>query len=429
MSNQSVNSIHRKHIGCRLCGSSLISAVIPIHPIPIGEHYSKEALIKDAPRYPIDIYQCSVCSAVQTNDDIDSDFLWKDYTYFSGQTLKIIKHFDDFCIYITKNFKIQNKCILDIGSNDGSLLKRFKSKGYRVQGIDPAHTVVEEAKKNGIPTELGLFNNQNSEKYFKNKQYSLITAFNVFAHSHEMQNMAETIVKLLSDEGIFCFEVQYLVDIIKKNILGTFFHEHMIHYSYASAKNFLKNYNLEIIDYQRNNIQHGSIIFIAAKKESSICRLKKNQTKLNKLIKEEQILGLSSTRWASKFNRDISENREKVREFIYRNNIKENSMAGYGAARSGPTIAIQYEIDKYIGILLDDHKSKKNMFAPFKSLKVKGTENLQYEIYPFTVILAYIHFKPIIKKHLNYLKEGGNFVILWPSFNIINKNNFMDFLD
>ena len=203
-----------------------------------GEHYSKEAPTKDAPRYPIDIYQCSVCSAVQTNDDIDSDFLWKDYTYFSGQTLKILSHFDEFCNYITKNFEIQNKCILDIGSNDGSLLKRFQSKGFRVQGIDPAKTVVEEAKKNGIPTELGLFNKQNSEKYFKNKQYSLITAFNVFAHSHEMQNMAETIVKLLSDEGIFCFEVQYLVDIVKEKYIRTFFHEHMIHYSYASAKNF-----------------------------------------------------------------------------------------------------------------------------------------------------------------------------------------------
>ena len=67
------------------------------------------------------------------------------------------------------------------------------------------------------------------------------------------------------------------------------------------------------------------------------------------------------------------------------------------------------------------------MFAPFKSLKVKGTENLEYEIYPFTVILAYIHYKPIIKKHLTYLNEGGNFIILWPSFNIINKDNYMEF--
>ena len=169
MLNQTIKNIHKKHLGCRLCGSSLISAVIPMHPIPIGEHYSKENLITDAPRYPIDIYQCSVCKAVQTNDDIDSDFLWKDYTYFSGQTDKIVKHFDEFSNYITKTYDIQDKNVLDIGSNDGSLLKQFKYKGYKVQGIDPAQTVVEEARRNGIPTELGLFNNVNSEKIFKNK--------------------------------------------------------------------------------------------------------------------------------------------------------------------------------------------------------------------------------------------------------------------
>ena len=429
MLNQTINNIHKKHLGCRLCGSSLISAVIPMHPIPIGEHYSKENLIKDAPRYPIDIYQCSVCKAVQTNDDIDSDFLWKDYTYFSGQTDKIVKHFDEFSNYITKNFAIENKNILDIGSNDGSLLKQFKSKGYEVQGIDPAYTVVKEARINGIPTELGLFNKSNCEKFFKNKKYSIITAFNVFAHSHEMQDMGETMSKLLSDEGIFCFEVQYLVDIINKNILGTFFHEHMVHYSYESARNFLKQFSLEIIDYERNNIQHGSIIFIAARKGSSICLTKKNQSKINNLISEESIIGLSNTHWASNFNRNIALTRTKVLDFISENKIKENSLAGYGAARSGPTIAIQYEIDKYIGVLLDDHKQKKGMYAPFKSLRVLGTENLNYKIHPITIILAYIHFKPIIKKHINYLNDGGIFIILWPSFNIINKENFVEFIN
>ena len=69
------------------------------------------------------------------------------------------------------------------------------------------------------------------------------------------------------------------------------------------------------------------------------------------------------------------------------------------------------------------------MYAPFKSLMVLGTENLNYKKYPITVILAYIHFKPIIKKHINYLNDGGTFIILWPSFNIINKENFVEFIN
>ena len=421
-----LNKIHKKHLGCRLCGSSFIRPVIPLHPIPIGEHYTKESSKFDAARFPIDIYQCSECSAVQTNDDIDNNFLWKDYTYFSGQTKKIIEHFNEFSKYILNNYTIPNKNILDIGSNDGTLLKQFKSNGFSVQGIDPADTVVKEARKNGIPTELGLFNEKNCKKFFKNKKFDIITAFNVFAHSQEMQNMAKTVFDLLKEDGIFCFEVQYLVDIIKKNILGTFFHEHMIHYSYKSAKNFLGQFNLEIIDYQRNNIQHGSIIFIAAKKNSLLN--KKNTVKLNELDNEEEKLGLLGTEWASTFYKNITNTRKKVTEFIDENSIKKNSLAGYGAARSGPTIAIQFEIDNYINILFDDHKSKKNKYAPFKSLKVIETKFLSFKNYPFTVILAYIHYKQIIKNHLNYLRDGGSFIILWPFFKVINKENYSKYV-
>jgi len=420
------SKLHKKHFGCRLCGSSFIRPVVPLHPIPIGEHYTKESSKFDAIRFPIDIYQCSLCSAVQTNDDIDNSFLWKDYTYFSGQTKKIIEHFNDFSKYILNNHTFHNKNILDIGSNDGSLLKQFKSNGFSVQGIDPAETVVKEARKNGIPTELGLFNLKNCKKFFQNKKFDIITAFNVFAHSQEMPNMAKAVFDLLAEDGIFCFEVQYLVDIVKKNILGTFFHEHMIHYSYTSAKNFLGQFNLEIIDYQRNNIQHGSIIFIAAKKNSKLNN--KNKLKLNELVTEEEKLGLLGTEWSSIFYKNISNTREKVKNFINKNSIKKNSLAGYGAARSGPTIAIQFEIDKYIGILFDDHKSKKNMYAPFKSLKVIETRLLSFKEYPFTVILAYIHYKQIIKNHLDYLINGGSFIILWPYFKVINKENYSEYI-
>ena len=165
-----ISKIHTKHYACRLCGSTKLKCVIPMEPIPIGEHYSKEPIGKDSKRYPIDIYQCMKCSGVQTNDNIDSNFLWKDYTYFSGQTSKIIDHFNDFAEYINNKYKFEYKTILDIGSNDGSLLKEFKKLSYDVEGIDPADTVVKVAIDNGIKTALGLFNEDNCKKYFKDRK-------------------------------------------------------------------------------------------------------------------------------------------------------------------------------------------------------------------------------------------------------------------
>ena len=257
--------LHKKHHGCRLCSSQNLSCVLPLRPIPLGEHYSTTPQTIEE-RFPIDIYMCNDCTAVQTNDDIDPNFLWDGYTYFSGQTKKILEHFNDFAFDITDNyFKDQTISVLDIGSNDGSLLECFARNGHSVTGVDPAETVVSKAHEKGISTHLGLFTHELATQKLSKSSYNLVTAFNVFAHSSDMESMIRGVEYCLDENGLFCFEVQYLGAIAKKNILGTFFHEHMIHYSLSSADNFISKNGLQIIDYRVNNIQNGSIIFICSK--------------------------------------------------------------------------------------------------------------------------------------------------------------------
>ena len=330
-----------------------------MNPVPIGEHYTDQKVI-DAERYPIDIYQCSNCGAVQTADDIDPEFLWKDYTYFSGQTSKIIEHFSEFSSKVLNHFS-DLKNVLDIGSNDGSLLQQFKNRGLKTSGIDPAQTVVDVANKSGITTFLGLFNEDNADKYFRNQTFDLITAFNVFAHSSEMPSMLRGVKNLLSEEGIFCFEVQYLTDIINKLILGTFFHEHMIHYSYYSAEQFMNTAGLTIIDFDRNNIQNGSIIFYACRKGTLREANYRNTQGLKELELEENDLNVNSFSWSYDFNTEVANIRKSTINYL--KDLDE--VSAYGAARSGPTLALQFEVDKKLTRIFDDHPSKLNKYSPF----------------------------------------------------------------
>ena len=423
--------MHSKVGHCRLCGSTKLSCVIPMQPIPIGEHYSIEKPTHEAERFPIDIYQCTECNAVQTQDDIDPSFLWKDYTYFSSQTTKILEHFSAFAKETVETY-FQNDCetnqlsALDIGSNDGSLLLAFKKYGFNVQGFDPAETVVELALKNGVPSIQDLFTKESGQYHLGNKRFDIITAFNVFAHSANMPSMLEGVKNHLSDEGIFCFEVQYLEDISSKKILGTFFHEHMIHYSYHSAKKFLSTQGLEIIDYTRNNIQNGSIIFFASHSESKRARKSTTKIKLEELLKAENNANLNTFKWSNDFNKYISDVRNQLENFVKNENI--DVLAGYGAARSGPTLAIQFGLENLINCLLDDHHSKVNKYSPFKSLLVQKTDSLSAKVHPVSVILAYIHYKPIIRNNLQYLSDGGKFLLLWPKFEVVTYNNVEDYI-
>jgi len=420
--------MHIKRENCRLCHSKELVCVLPLEPILLGEHYSNSPSKKDEIRFPIDIYQCKQCKAVQTIDDIDPSYLWKDYTYFSGQTNGIINHFEDFTLNILKEFFSDKKLnVLDIGSNDGTLLKQFKKRGHNVQGFDPASTVAEIAREEGIPTIISLFNIYSAKEHLGDKKYDLITAFNVFAHSEKMDSMIKGVENHLKEDGIFCFEVQSLKEISRKKILGTFFHEHMIHYSVLAAKNFLERNNFKIIDFWENNIQNGSIIFITNKKNSTNFPIQKN--KISSEIDNEQILGLHNDKWARNLKDYINKSKikiEKILKILKKKGIAK--ISGYGAARSGPTLAIQFGLDNKLSKLYDDHKSKKGKYAPFNNLYVDKTENLNYKSSKYTVILAYIHYKGIIKKHIDYLNSGGNFILLWPEVIVVNKENYHEII-
>jgi 2-polyprenyl-3-methyl-5-hydroxy-6-metoxy-1,4-benzoquinol methylase len=418
---------HSKRTKCRLCDEASLKLVLPLNPVPIGEHYTENMGTNKDVRYPIDLYQCKNCNCVQTADDIDSNFLWDGYTYFSGQTSGIVTHFKKFVESISAKGLITNQTkVFDIGSNDGTLLREFQEKSCEVYGIDPSDIAVKKAGDIGIRTYLGLYSDAVIEKFPKGwNEVDLITAFNVFAHSSDMQGMIKGVRKMLKPEGLFYFEVQYLLDISHKKLLGTIFHEHMIHYSLLAAKNFLENNELKLIGFERNSIQMGSIIFCAAHKNSS----HNESPEIAIQIKKELDSKILSDGWSIDFKSYIDEQKNRAVEAI--TNYKKNGfkLVGYGAARSGPTLAIQYGLENCIEYLLDDHESKLNKYGVFESLQVFPTSVIDDGAKKLVIILAWLHAKNIIKKHTDFLKLGGAFLVLWPYVKIVNEKNYSSWIE
>jgi len=358
---------------------------------------------------------------VQTLDDISSELLWSGYTYFSGQTQGIVRHFENFSDEVSHSYKFtKGMHVFDIGSNDGTLLKCFHDRGYEVYGVDPSDEVASVANSQGISTFVGLFSDEIIKNFPPEKQTAdLITAFNVFAHSPNMQGMISGVKKMLKPDGIFCFEVQYLGDIVEKRLLGTIFHEHMIHYSLSSAKKFLEMNDMKLIDYSRNNIQMGSIIFHAAHKGSK--RL--TSEKIILFEKAEVDMGLTDGSWASGFVGYLEEQRARAKELRNKWGAYEVSVYGYGAARSGPTLLIQYGLEKTIRAVFDDHPSKSGKMGVFESLNVLPTSFIKDTNPQVIIILAWIHIEKIINNNIDFLKKGGTFVSLWPTVQEINIKN------
>lgn len=403
---------------CRLCAGRKLETVVKLQPIPLAEKYTTSSQPGEGSEpYPIDLYMCLDCGHVQQLDVIDSRTLWSDYTYHSGQTQGILDHFEEVAErLIAKHKPKPGSLVLDVGSNDGSLLRCFKRRGFRVLGVDPAREIARKATESGIETLPELFTLDLAEQI--RKKYgpaSVITAFNVFAHTDDMIGMGKSVRHLLADDGVFQFEAQYLLDIVDKLLLGTIFHEHMSHHSLKPMKRFLESLGMSLIDVERVTIQMGSIIGTAQLAGGP----RPVDPSVGELLALEEQRGLDRPETVRRFETRLGELKRKVDGLVAEWKRAGAKVAGYGAARSGPTLIVQFGLGGVIEYVFDDHPQKVNKYTAGHGHLVVPTKELMERMPDYVVILAWIHAKKIIAANQEYLKRGGHFVICCPEVQVI----------
>lgn len=402
---------------CRLCESSHLELVVPLAPTPVAEKYaSKDELDKPTPSYPLDLYFCRDCSHVQMLDVVDPAFLFADYTYQSGNTKKIVDHFDEIAESTMRRYKITGGLAVDIGSNDGSLLSRFKQRGMKVLGVDPAKEIARKAIESGVPT-ITDFMSIDIAKKIKQEHgaASVVTAFNVFAHNDDIAGMADSIRELLAPGGVFVFEASYLLDILERMLLGTIFHEHVSHHSVKPMVSFLKRHGLELIDVQRNSIQGGSIVGTVQLLGGTYAVSKT----VGDLLELESARNLDRPETLKKFSNDLQLLKRKLDEMMADLKRQGKTIWGYGAARSGTTLISQMNLAKVITHIVDDSPDKQNKFSPGDHIPVLPTKALYEKMPDYVFILAWIHAAPIIKNNQAYLEKGGRFIICVPEIQVV----------
>ena len=412
----SVVLIHRET--CRLCESSDVELVVKLKPIPPQEKYvDSAALARQIDLYPVDLYMCQECGHVQQLDVLDSETLWEGYTYFSGKAKGMVEHFNLFSSKVLNDYNPEkNSLVIDVGSNDGSLLRPFKSNGYKVLGIDPAKEIAKAATASGIETIPDVLTLDLAQEIKETRgAASIITAFNAYAHADNMREMTQGIQHMLAPDGLFFFEVQYLLDVIDKMLIGTIFHEHMSHHSVKPMIRFLEDFDLELIDIKRVPIQHGSLIGTVQHKGGSY----EINTSVQEMIELENQTKLDKVETLENFNNKLLGLQKEAKKLVNLFRDTNASVAGYGAARSGQTLISQYGFDGVLEYILDDHPQKIYKYPAGEGIQVLPTEELYKRMPDYTIILAWVHSEKIVKSNQEYLNKGGKFVILSPELKVV----------
>jgi len=407
---------------CRLCGSKHVERVLKLEPIPLSENYASNAETgRQVARYPVDLYMCRACGHVQQLDVVDSKSLWENYTYYSGEAKGMPEHFAQVAAKTLATYRpAPGSLIIDIGSNDGSLLRCYKEAGHRVLGIDPATAIAQKATEAGIPTIPQLMSRALAKNIrVEHGPAQIVCVFNAFAHADNMDELTDAIRVLLAPDGLLIFEAQYLVDIVEKVLIATIFHEHMSHHSVKPLIPFLDRHGLQLIAVERVEIQHGSIIGVAQVKGGGRAR----EATVDGLLQLEAKLKLDDIDTLRGFASKVAQLREQTTRLVRKWKSSGASIAGYGAARSGPTLIAQLGLTGALDYILDDHPQKVNRYTSGDGIPIVRAEELVRRMPDYVVILAWVHAEKIIRSNPDYLEKGGRFVVLCPETRVLGKED------
>lgn len=408
---------HRKT--CRLCESPKVELAVPLAPIPLVDNYTATANPAEKDEvYPVDLYMCVDCGHVQVLDVVSSDSLWSDdFTFHSGQVQAIVDHLDECAeTVVRRHSPAPGGLVVDIGSNDGTFLKAFKRRGFRVLGIDPVKPIAAKATAAGIETLPEFVTPELSRKIRAERgSAAVVTAFNVFAHSDDMAGMAQSIRCLLAPDGVFVFEASYLLDIVDHLLLGTIFHEHMGHHSVKPLVQFLQKHGMQLIDVERSAMQGGSIMGTA----QLIGGPRSVDPSVKAILDLEAKRGLDRLETVKAFSARIGKLKAEIRTLIDGCKRRGATIAGFGAARSNPTLLSNFDLWDDISFIVDDHPQKVNKFSPGRRIPVLPTAELYNRKPDYVFILAWVHAKKIIASHSKYLEQGGRFVLCCPELQVI----------
>lgn len=400
---------------CQFCKSKNLKKVLDFGKTPPANSFlRKDQLKKNEAIFPLQVYLCGNCYLLQLGHVVDPEILFKNYVYTSSTSPVFVKHFEDYATEVFKRFHLNKESlVIDIGSNDGILLKPFKALGVKILGVDPAENLANLATMEGIPTLPKFFDSKLAEEISKSAgQADIVTANNVFAHIRNLDEIVEGIKILLKDNGVFIFEVAYLGDFLEKNYFDTVYHEHLFYHAIRPLNKFFKRHNMIIFNVEKTPTHGGSIrIFVKKTKAKYLI-----ENSVQKTIKDEIKNGLGKESTYLNFSKRVEENKNKLLKLL--NNIKSQGkrIVGYGAPAKGNTLLNYFGIDtKFLDYIVDDSPLKQGLYAPGTHIPIISLDVFSKRLKPdYMLILAWNFAEPIMEKLSNFSQSNGRFIIPVP---------------
>lgn len=380
---------------CKVCDSVETQQVMDLGRVALaGGFLAKEQLHADR-TYPLHLLFCRDCLALQVAESVPPAELFGRYFYRSSTSRTLREHFAAYAADLAARFAPRK--VVEIGCNDGAMLRPLAALGIEAIGVDPSEAALEAA--DGTATVLkGYFGPEMAEAI---GQADVVVANNVFAHVEDINGFTAAVRALLGDAGVFVFEVHYLGDMVRDGQYDAIYHEHRFYWALLSVEQLLARHGLQVFDVQPQRTHGGSMRFYVA--PTGARRVLPQVTRL-RMAEQFQLLDWAGT--YERFAAEAIEHRHQMRGLIGRLRKNGHTIAAYGASGRANTMLQWCGMGPGdIEYIVDDCPGKQGLYTPGSHIPIRHPSTLTEREPDWLLVTAWTFLDEIADRARGY--RGG----------------------
>ena len=412
--------MHQRIQDCRLCYSPDLDPVLNVGTLVLTGVFPKTENTPVAAA-PLELVRCGNCGLVQLRDNFDLDLLYGEtYGYRSGLNQSMVRHLD------RKVRRIEHlqpdlgpgDVVVDIGSNDGTLLGCYTQRDLTRVGVDPIGPKFQKYYQPGIQLVPEFFSADAVQRVLGGKKASVISSIAMFYDLERPLEFARDIVRLLDDQGIWMFEQSYLPAMLATNSYDTICHEHLEYYSLKQIIYLAEHAGLKIVDVEFNDANGGSFAVTAAKAGS---RHAAAEAQVQRILESERSAGLETGLPFAALRQRIESHRTRLRDLLVRIRNEGKTVLGYGASTKGNVLLQFCGIDRgLLPAIAEVNEEKFGSFTPGTKIPIISEREARAMRPDYFMVLPWHFRRAILERESEFLSSGGIFIFPLPELDLIS---------
>ncbi|MCW7462989.1 class I SAM-dependent methyltransferase [Leptospira limi] len=407
-----------KTVNCRVSGKPL-TEVVDFGKQPLGNGFLTPYQYKDEYFFNMAVAYCETSKMFQLVDQPEPEKMFHDqYAFFSSTSKYMEKHFKEFADLIlgSKYISKENPFVVELGCNDGIMLKNFAQNKINHLGIEPSTNVAKVANQNGVKTISEFFDANVAEKIVKEHgQADAFLSANVMCHIPDIKSVVKGIATLLKPTGVVMFEDPYLGDVVEKTSYDQIYDEHVFLFSAHSVQYLFRLYDLELIDLLPQKTHGGSMRYVLAHKGAYPV-----SEAVHKILEKEKQQGLDKLETFTKFRQNVEKSKSDLVSLLKEIKSTGKRVIGYAATSKSTTILNYCGIGPdLIDFISDTTPIKQGKFSPGVHIPVKAYSEFKSAYPEYAFLLAWNHSEEIMANEQAFMQSGGKWITHVPTVRVV----------